>query len=334
MPTTRLSLRAATGLAALVVALPVAAQNAELPALPELAPVGVDAPMAQAELEELPAQYRRLPLDEAVTSTTTDTNGVETITRTRRIVTRAPAVAPTIAPTIAPTYPANAPQPGAQGYYGQGPYAQSAYPAAGYAPMVLDRESWVRECERRTKGRGRDETGSIIGGLLGAVGGGILGNRLWDSERLAGTLIGGGVGGIAGLLIGSLFNDDNKEDRYDCQAALDTYLDQYGENGSRFAARVIPAPAAPVAAYPGYPAYGYNYGQMPAYPYYQSTQTTVMVPVTTYQQQQVVVKETVREEMVEAPGATRSISSPAPRPVPVAPAPSSRSAPSAKMIKN
>ena len=346
MLSTRTLLRSATGIAALSLALPAAAQDAALPPLPDVPAMGDSAitqtttttiakgPMTQAEVEALPVEYRSLPVDEEVSTTRVDDNGVETITRTRRIVTRAPVETTGYETTY--TQPA----------YASVPYAQPTYatyaPAA--APMVLDRESWIAECERRTRGRDKNSTGTIIGGLLGAIGGGVLGNRVWDSERLAGTLIGGGLGGLAGGLIGSLFNGRKKENLYDCEAALTTYLDQYGRYGApRFASRVIAAPA-PVAAapapvvYQGYPAYSYGYAQAPAY--YQPTQTMVMVPYTTYQQQRVIVRESVSEETYEVPGAARTIPAPPPAPTRVPPpAPSPKMikqapAPSPKMIKN
>lgn len=346
MLSTRSTLRAATGIAALTLALPAAAQDADLPALPELPSVeGVasEAPVATqvwiekevmttAEIDQLPAEYRNLPVGEEISTTTVNEDGVETITRTRRIVSRSP-VETSYRATGAQgtTYVLRNPRPA----YTAATYPAPSLPAATFSPMVLDRESWIAECERRTRGRDRDSTGTIIGGLLGAIGGGILGNRVWDSERLAGTLIGGGLGGIAGGLIGSLFNGKKKDDLYDCESALSTYLDNYGQyGGARFASRVIAAPA-PVT-YQGYPAYGYSYAQ-PAY--YPPTQTMVMVPVTTYQQQRVIVRETAREETYEVPGAVRSIPEPRPsadpRPLPSpkmikrAPAP----APAPKMIK-
>lgn len=345
MPSIRLSLRAATGMAALALALPAAAQTVDLPPLPELPPMGdsaikattpvvnptLKAPMTAAEVKALPAEYRSLPVNEDISTTTVDANGVETITRTRRIVSAAPVE--TTQYQAAPAYQAAPVQ-----YQTAYPVA---YPQAVAAPMVLDRESWIAECERRTRGRDKNDTGTIIGGLLGAIGGGILGNRVWDSERLAGTLIGGGVGGLAGALIGSLFNGDKKDDLYDCESALSTYLDNYGQYGAQYAgprvaSRVIAAPA-PVA-YQGYPAYGYGYAPQPVY--YQQQQTMVMVPVTTYQQQRVVVRETVREETYEVPGAARTIPPAPPAPVrtaPPAPLPSPKlikTAPSPKMIKN
>ena len=359
MKSFRMTLSAATGIAALVTALPATAQDStqdvRLPALPAPSAKGDGAieipgpervytassviePLTQKEGKALPEQHQGLEVEEEIVTKVVDEDGVETVTRTRRLV-GTPAQIHSSANTwyesshggertryvLANPRPAYAPAPVA--------YA-STYPQAAYAPMVLNRESWIAECERRTRGRDKDDTGSIIGGLLGAIGGGILGNRLWDSERLAGTLIGGGVGGIAGALIGSLFNGDKEDDLYDCDSALSTYLDQYGQYGApRIASRVIPAPA-PVA----YPAYGYSYAQAPAY--YQPVQTMVMVPVTTYQQQRVVVREQVREETYEVPGAARVIPPAPPEPVrtpPPAPAPKlikQSPAPSPKMIKH
>ncbi|MEO0699886.1 MAG: hypothetical protein AAFY81_09245, partial [Pseudomonadota bacterium] len=119
---------------------------------------------------------------------------------------------------------------------------------------------------------------------------------------------------------------------------LKAYLDQYGKYGARYASRTIAAPA-PVAyaPQPAYPAYGYGYTQAPAY--YPPQQTVVLVPVTTYQQQRVVVRETVREEMV--PGAARAIppaptpqTAPSPKMIKTAPTPVYAPAPNAKMIKD
>ncbi len=348
MLSTRLALRTAmtavTSAAALAVALPAAAQETSLPPLPELPPMGdsaivapvaaqapaAKAPMSQAEIDTLPAEYRSLPVGGEISDSSMGTDGVETITRTRRIASRAPVQTKT-QNYQGHSYPGGPAQPVA--YY-HATHAAPAYHTATYAPAVLDRESWIAECERRTEGRDKNSTGTIIGGLLGAIGGGILGNRVWDSERLAGTLIGGGLGGLAGGLIGSLFNGDKKDDLYDCEAALSTYLDQHSQYGApRIASRVIAAPVAPAPV--AYPAYSY------AQPtYYQPAQTMVMVPVTTYQPQRVIVRETVREEMV--PGAARVLPQAAPAPVPApspklikqAPQPVRVPAPSPKLIKN
>jgi hypothetical protein len=327
MITGRTLLGTATAIAALALAMPASAQDEALPELPRLPAVGMQ-PMSQAEVNALPAEYRRLPVTEETSTTMVDENGVETITRTRRITTTAP-VAGGYETAYEPAY-TQAPQP--VRYVPPG-YHQATY-APAYAPMILDREQWLEECERRTRGRDRDERGGIIGGLLGAIGGGIAGNRIAGAgERLGGTLIGAGVGGLTGILLGNLFDGDDDEDRYDCEGAIDAYLEQYSTHGGRFASRTIAAPAQ--VAYPGY-GYGYSYAQPSAY-YYQPQPTMVMVPVTTYQQQRVVVRETVREEMV--PGNSRSIPRPVPQPLPSpkmikqAPAPVYAPAPSPKLIK-
>ncbi|MEL6486331.1 MAG: hypothetical protein AAFQ13_04195 [Pseudomonadota bacterium] len=315
----RTSFLTVTAAAAFVFSAPAAAQNETLPPLPELQPVGTTpAPMTQAEVNALPAEYQSLPVETETSETFTGVDGVETITRTRRIT------AATAVPAQA-ALPAQAAAPYAQYTYYQTAYAAPAYPAAGYAPMVLDEENWIAECERRTAGRSDKEKGGIIGGLLGAIGGGIAGHELAAAgEALGGTLIGVGVGGIAGILLGNLIAGDGDEDDYDCEGVLNAYLDQYGKYGARYASRAIPAPA-PVAyaPQPAYPAYGYAYNQAPAY--YPPQQTVVLVPVTTYQQQRVVVREEVREELV--PGAARIIPpAPAPQPVPTP-------VPTPKMIK-
>lgn len=353
MPTFRTALRSAPGFAAIALALSMApaayAQDDALPALPELPPVGSQASpmpaapvlqseaMSQVEVNSLPAEYRRLPVAEETSITSIDEDGVETVTRTRRITSTAPsAMQYTPAPPQVQYAPAAYPQPA----YNQAPYYQNPYYQAGSQTVVLDQDQWLEECERRTSGRSRRDRGGIIGGLLGAIGGGIGGNLIAGAgSRLGGTLIGAGVGGIAGVLLGNLFDGDDDERRYDCEGALNAWLNQNNTQGTRFASRVIPAPVAPAPQY-AYPATGYGYAQAPAY-YYPPQQTMAMIPVTTYQQQRVIVRETVREEMV--PGATRSIPRPAPVPAPSplpspkmikqAPAPYYAPAPSSKMVK-
>jgi hypothetical protein len=168
---------------------------------------------------------------------------------------------------------------------------------------VFERQQWIDECRRRTRGQNRDNTGLIIGGLLGAIGGGIAGYEIAGvGDRVLGTVLGVGGGGLIGSLLGSLFDGDD-DDKYDCEAALDAYLSQYGAPGARIASREI--------AYPAYgPGYGYAYPQ--GYTYAPPPQV-VLVPVRTQVQQQVVVRETVRDESYTVPGATRIID-PAPRP--------------------
>jgi hypothetical protein len=275
-----------------LLAAPAAVQAQDYSDLPPLTPLG------QNELRELPADLRTAPAPVAAPLGTTETvtvvDGVETITRTRYI--QAPG----------PARPAPAPQGYAPQYYpGQG-YAPQGYVPAAAAPAVFERQQWIDECRRRTRGRGRDDTGLIIGGLLGAIGGGIAGYEIAGvGDRVLGTVLGVGGGGLIGGLLGSLFDGDD-DDKYDCEAALDAYLSQYGAPGARVASREIayPYPPAPAYAYPQAYSYGYTYAPPPQ---------VVLVPVRTEVQQQVVVRETTREERYTVPGATRTID-PAPRP--------------------
>jgi hypothetical protein len=267
-------------LAALALAAPALAQAQAAPALE---------PLGEAEMRSLPPEYRTAPAVGTVTEKREVIDGVETITRTRRIDLPAPA--------------AQAALP--QGYpYPYGAVMPMAYAAA---PVVFEREQWLAECRRRTAGKSRDETGTIIGALLGAIAGGVAGYEIAGAgDRVLGTALGVGGGGLIGGLLGSQFNR-RKKDRYDCEAALDAYLSQAGPP-TRIASREIPYPTpayvAPAYPYP-YPAYGYGYAP-PA--------EMVLVPVRSQVPQQVVVRETVREESYPAPGAARSI--PAARPSP------------------
>ncbi len=291
--------------AVLAAASPAAAQSDALPELPQL-PAVSQAPMSPAEIETLPPEYRSLPAASESTTSTINEDGVETITRTRRITAGAPVQ-----------------------------YQQSGETAYGYAPLgyapapvVFDRAQWLAECRRRTQGLSRRERAGIIGGLIGAIGGGIIGNTVADGNRLGGTLLGAGVGGAAGVLAGNAIAGGRDRDRYECEDVLESYLAQPGNvvqtAPQRIASRAIPAPGY---AYQGYaaPQYGYSYGYAPAYPAYDYgyvQQQTVLVPVQTMQQQRVIVRETVREEFVPA---ERSIPRPVTEPVRL---------PEPRMIKN
>lgn len=283
----------AVALPALALAAPAIAQvdPVDLPPLP--APVNAGPAAVETSL---PADLPRPTIE---TETTVGADGVETITRTRRIERPAP-------------YPDTA-QAGQ--YYQQTGYAPYPGGPVAPAPVVLDREQWIDECRRRTDGRSEKEKGGIIGGLLGAVAGGIIGNVVAGSgDGLAGTLIGAGTGGLGGLLLGGLIGGGKKNDRYDCEAALDGYLAQ---PNATFASRSIPAPAY------AYPAYGYAPAYTGQYAYSagcgcQQPQVA-WVPVQTQQRQRVIVRETVREELVPGtrviPPAPRPIKGPAPLPI-------------------
>lgn len=289
-------------IAALVLTAPAALQAQNYADLPPLTP------MTETEVRTLPPEYRSAPAGAVQTGETVTTeNGVETITRTRRIDAPRPAQA---------AVPAPAQQMG----YAQG-YAPAYAPAMGYAaaPAVFERQQWIDECRNRTKRQNRDNTGLIIGGLLGAIAGGFAGYEIAGvGDRVLGTALGVGGGGLIGGLLGSLFGGDKEKNRYDCEAALDSYLSQYGAPTARIASREIPY-AAPGYAYAP-PAYGYGYPAAYSYGYsYAPPPQMVMVPVRSEVQQQVVVRETERYETYNVPGAARVI--PAQRPSP-------------KMIKN
>jgi hypothetical protein len=279
------------GVAMPVLALPGLAQAQNYSDLPPLTP------MSEAEVQTLPREYREAPMAVQTNETVTTADGVETITRTRRIEARRPAQATGYAPQ--------------QGYIPN--YPQTAYvPAPGTPPIVFERQQWLDECRRRTEGRDKDETGLIIGGLLGAIVGGVAGYEIAGmGDRVLGTALGVGGGGLIGGLIGSMFDGDDDEQRYDCEAALDGYLTQYGTPGTRIASREIA-----YAPYPAGPAYGYGYGYPAGYSYgyAYAPQQVVLVPVRTEVQQRVVVRETVREETYTVPGAVREIPAPAPSP--------------------
>ena len=299
------------GLIAASLALPaaVSAQDA-LPALPDIEPMGAaeasalpsdlrTAPVPIAPVASAPAQTSVRPMGDAVTTVGPD--GVETITRTRRIERAGGPI------THTASHPAGHAGAAYEHAYGYG----YGYPAGA---QVFSRADWIEACEDRTRGRSGKEKGGIIGGLLGAIAGGIIGNRAFDSERLGGTLLGAGVGGLGGVLLGSLIGGGrNDRGEYDCEAALDGYLTQY-PHGGRFAARSIPAPVQVV------PQYGYGYGYPAPQYYYAPPQQVVYVPVEYQQRRRVIVRETVREEVI--PGATRRIPAPpAPQPRPIKTAP-------------
>lgn len=239
-------------------------------------------PMSEAEVRSLPVEYRTAPAMAQVNETRTVVDGVETITRTRRI--DLPAAPRAHHPQWTPMQHTYAPMPHAP-----------VYAPAYAAPVVFERDQWIEECRRRTRGRNNDDTGLIIGGLLGAIAGGVAGYEIAGAgDRVLGSVLGAGGGGLIGGLLGSLIGGGKKKNRYDCEAALDGYLSQYGTPGGHI-------------AYPayghGYPAGGYSYG------YAYAPQQTVLVPVRTEVQQQVVVRETVREERYTVPGAVREIPS-------------------------
>ncbi|MFA9200987.1 MAG: hypothetical protein ACEQR8_07335 [Cypionkella sp.] len=223
--------------------------------------------------------------------------------------------APMVQPVPLPL-PVAAPPHGHHPMGAHHPAPPPAYPAYGHAmpPMAhprvppFDRDAWLRNCRERIRGVSREERGSVIGGLLGAAAGGVIGNRAFDSERLGGTLLGAGIGGLAGLAVGAAIGaagDRRRED--ECAWHLDRYM-AGGHAGYGY----------------GYPqaGHGYGYGYGYGYP------AVAYVPVLVAVPQRAVVRETVTEEWVDVPVPSRSV----PRRAPVhhaAPAPDKR----VKLIK-
>lgn len=162
-----------------------------------------------------------------------------------------------------------------------GHMAQRTY-AAPMHPR-FDRAAWLDDCRLRTRSiHNADERASIIGGLLGAVAGGVVGNRVYDGNRLAGSLIGAGVGGLAGLAIGAAIDTAGKRRRADDCAM---YLERYMSGGY------------------GQPTYAYGYGYNQGYGYGAMTYMPVLVAVP----QRQVVREYVTEEYVDVPVRSRTI---------------------------
>ena len=163
-------------------------------------------------------------------------------------------------------------------------HALPPQPHAGLHHAGYDRQAWLDECRDRIGGRRGG--GGIVGGLLGAVAGGVIGNRVYDSERLAGTLIGAGVGGLAGLAIGSAIAGSGKRRAADeCEAYLEQWEYRQRTGG---------------AYYGGGYAHHYTY-----------------VPVTIAIPQRAVVREYVTTEVYTDHEEVVVHEQPAPRPVPV-----------------
>lgn len=132
--------------------------------------------------------------------------------------------------------------------------------APRYAYTAEQRAEWLSQCralhrqdDLRYYEEDDDNDGGLIGSLLGAVAGGVIGNRVADGERLAGTLIGAGLGGLAGAVIGSALDGDDDDDRYYaeeeygfdyCEAYLLNYERGYGVQPQMTYAPVAMVPVA------------------------------------------------------------------------------------------
>jgi hypothetical protein len=187
-------------------------------------------------------------------------------------------------PPVPPMAPMSGPSAPVYHTYAMPAAYPDRYPPQGYAQHMaadFDRDGWLADCRHRIRGIDRRDRGGVIGGLLGAIAGGVIGNRAWDRHRTAGTLLGAGVGGLAGLAIGSAVDAAGRHHDDECAFYLDQYMSSY------------PGPQA----HPGY-AYGY-----PAYGYAGYTLVPVLIAVP----QRQVIRETVTEEWVEEPVRRRSL---------------------------
>lgn len=187
-------------------------------------------------------------------------------------------------------------------------YPYPVPPHANHYPTAFhfDRDAWLADCRERIRGVDRKDRAGVIGGLLGAVAGGLIGNRVWDSQRLGGTLLGAGLGGLAGAAAGSAIGAAGDR-RSDDECAL--YLDRHTASG-----------------HPGYghPSYGYAYGY--GYP------AVAYIPVMAQVPQRAIVREYVTEEWIDVPAEERSTSTTQTRII-RQPAPAQRGDKRVKLIK-
>lgn len=170
-------------------------------------------------------------------------------------------------------------------------------PHAGYDGPA--RDAWLADCRQKIAHRDNGIGGALIGGAVG----GLAGNRLaGKSNRTVGTVAGAAVGAVAGMAIDKA---EDRRDRDECEAYLDSYYASYAGGGYGYAAYGYGGygPAGGYQAY-GYPTYahGYNQGCCGA--------PMMAVPV---QQSEPECTETETVEYIDEPApARRVISRPAP----------------------
>ena len=121
----------------------------------------------------------------------------------------------------------------------RGAYAFQDAPQSGYLPgggqlVSFDREAWLAECRARVGTYEESDRARLIGTVVGAAAGGLIGNRVAGSgNRLGGLVIGAGTGAVAGSVVGDAIDDREDARRYRegygedggyCAAYLDDYL--------------------------------------------------------------------------------------------------------------
>ncbi len=115
-----------------------------------------------------------------------------------------------------------------------------------FAYSAEERDQWLSDCQYLMADGGGyyeedrdDDNGGLLGGLFGAVLGGVAGNRIADGDRLLGTVVGAGIGGLAGAAIGSVLDGDGDGElsRNEIWASryCDAYLRRHELGGGEFA---------------------------------------------------------------------------------------------------
>lgn len=114
-----------------------------------------------------------------------------------------------------------------------------------FAYTEEERNQWLADCQFLMADAGGfdddddDVDGAFLGGVIGAIGGGIAGNRIADGDRLLGTVVGAGLGGLAGAAIGSILDSDGDGEysRNEIYAAryCDAYLRRHELGGGQWA---------------------------------------------------------------------------------------------------
>ncbi|WP_245228726.1 glycine zipper 2TM domain-containing protein [Pontixanthobacter sp. CEM42] len=300
--TTRLFISTGAALGALIIATPALAQNGDPEMTYEERGYEYAQPAPPAVPQPAPITYRQEAVVQPLPARTNYKQPVRYVKEQRYVKDHAGADYDVEYDYETAPHPAPAPQyhPPRHAVPSYAPHQASAYPPHHQQPQ-FDRAAWMDECVSRVSGRHgrRDSNGKVIGGLVGAAAGGLIGNRVAGrGDRLAGTLIGAGVGGLAGLAVGSAVDGKNSRKNGDAYAYCEDWLARYSGGHHGY----------------GYQHYGYAYHARPM----------MLVPVWVQVPQRAVTKEYVTYEYYEeeivtyekVPARKRVIkASPAPKPV-------------------